>query len=47
MHKIIILGLLCARQAVAKYHSTSEAPLTEDVSNWSFVMYYVAMALSC
>jgi len=27
------LGLLCARQAVAEHHSTSEAPLTEDVSN--------------
>ena len=28
----IRIGLLCARQAVAKYHSTPEAPLTEDVS---------------
>ena len=25
-------GLSCARQAVAKHHSTPEAPLTEDVS---------------
>ena len=29
------IGLLSARQAVAKYHSTPEAPLTEDVGSGS------------
>ena len=29
--QLLCTGLLCARQAVAKHHSTPEAPLTEDV----------------
>ena len=29
-------GLSCARHAVAKHHSTPEAPLTEDVSIQTF-----------
>lgn len=28
----VLIGLLCARQAVAKHHTTPEAPLTENVT---------------
>ena len=34
-------GLLCARQAVAKHHSSPEAPLTEDVSITDFVQCHM------
>ena len=41
-------GLSCARQAVAKHHSTPEAPLTENVSNQTFACEFTHMyALGC
>ena len=42
---ITIIGLLCARQAVAKHHTTPESPLTEDVSSIMFMLITSSMVM--